>query len=135
MAPARATAHWSTAAVDDKATEEQIPDTTIAAFLDIDIRVGRVVKAEEFPQARKPAYKLWIDFGDLGVRRSSAQITDLYGLEELTGRLVLAVINLAPRQIANFVSEVLVLGVPTDDNRNVVLVGPDRDTTPGLRLH
>jgi tRNA-binding protein len=109
-------------------------DTTIEAFLEIDIRVGRVVKAEEFPQARKPTYKLWIDFGDLGVRRSSAQITDLYSIEELKGRLVLAVINLPPRQVANFVSEVLVLGVPTDANGNVVLVGPDRESAPGLRL-
>lgn len=112
-----------------------MPNTVaVEAFLDVDIRVGRVIRAEEFPRARKPAYKLWIDFGELGVRRSSAQITDLYAVDELVDRLVLAVVNLPPRQIADFVSEVLVLGVPTENGRNVVLVGPDRATAPGLRL-
>jgi tRNA-binding protein len=112
-----------------------MPDTTtIEAFLDVDIRVGRVIRAEEFPRARKPAYKLWIDFGELGVHRSSAQITDLYTVDDLKDRLVLAVVNLPPRQVADFVSEVLVLGVPTDSGRNVVLVGPDREILPGLRL-
>lgn len=109
-------------------------DTTIETFLEVDIRVGRVIKAVDFPQARKPAYKLWIDFGELGVRRSSAQITELYSVDELKGRLVLAVVNIPPRQIANFISEALVLGIPTDTDRNVVLVQPDRETAPGLRL-
>jgi tRNA-binding protein len=108
--------------------------TTIDAFLDVDIRVGRVIRAEKFPRARKPAYKLWIDFGELGVHRSSARITDLYTIDDLTDRFVLAVVNLPPRQVADFVSEVLVLGVPTNSGRNVVLVGPDREVSPGLRL-
>lgn len=107
---------------------------TLDAFLDVDIRVGRIFKAEEFPQARKPAYKLWIDFGELGERKSSAQITDLYAIDDLPGRQVLAVVNMVPRQIADFMSEVLVLGVPTDGHRNVVLIRPDHETVPGLRL-
>ncbi|MCV7402981.1 tRNA-binding protein [Mycobacterium fragae] len=110
------------------------PTTTIETFLDVDIRVGRVIKAEEFPRARKPAYKIWIDFGDLGIRKSSAQISDLYTVDELKGRLVLAVVNLPARRVADFVSEVLVLGVPTEGDRSVVLVGPDREIPPGLRL-
>jgi len=108
--------------------------TTIETFLEVDIRVGRVITAEEFPRTRKPAYKLWIDFGDLGIRKSSAQITDLYATDELVGRLVLAVVNLPPRQIADFISEVLVLGVPTEGDHAVALVGPDRDLPLGLRL-
>lgn len=108
--------------------------TTIGTFLEVDIRVGRVIQAEEFPRARKPAYKVWIDFGELGTRKSSAQITELYTTDELVGRLVLAVVNLPPRQIADFISEVLVLGVPTDSDRAVALVGPDREIPLGLRL-
>lgn len=108
--------------------------TTIETFLAVDIRVGRVTKAEEFPRAHKPAYKLWIDFGDLGTRKSSAQITDLYAADELVGRLVLAVVNLPPRQVADFMSEALVLGVPTDGDRAVALASPDREVPPGLRL-
>jgi tRNA-binding protein len=108
--------------------------TTIETFLDLDIRVGRVINAEEFPRARKPAYKLWIDFGEFGVRKSSAQVTDLYTVDELKDRLVLAVVNLPARQIADFLSEVLVLGVPTDGDRGVALVGPDREVPLGLRL-
>lgn len=109
-------------------------NTTIETFLGVDIRVGRVMQAEEFARARKPAYKLWIDFGDLGIRASSAQITDLYATGALMGRLVLAVVNLPPRQVADFISEVLVLGVPTDGERAVALVGPDREIPLGLRL-
>lgn len=108
--------------------------TTIETFLEVDIRVGRVIKAEEFPRARKPAYKLWIDFGELGIRKSSAQITDLYAADELEGRLVLAVVNLPPRKVAEFISEVLVLGVPTEGDCAVALVGPDREVPLGLRL-
>jgi tRNA-binding protein len=112
-----------------------LPETsTIEAFLDADIRVGRVIRVEKFPRARNPAYKLWIDFGQLGVHQSSAQVTDLYAVDELKDRLVLAVVNLPPRQVADFISEVLVLGIPTDGGRSVVLVGPDRDIAPGLRL-
>jgi tRNA-binding protein len=110
------------------------PTTTMETFLNLDIRVGRVIRAETFPGARKPAYKLWIDFGESGIRKSSAQLTDLYHVDELKDRLVLAVINLPPRQVADFISEVLVLGVPTQSGRDVVLVGPDREIPPGLRL-
>jgi tRNA-binding protein len=103
-------------------------------FDKIDVRVGRVIRAEEFPQARKPAYKLLIDFGpDLGTRRSSAQLTRRYRREELEGRLVLAVVNFPPRQIGPFVSEVLTLGVPDADGA-VVLVVPDADVPVGGRL-
>lgn len=113
---------------------ETASQTTIDHFLAIDIRVGKVLRVEPFSKARKPAYKLWIDFGDLGIRKSSAQLTKLYTPEELQGRLVLAVVNFPPRQIADFMSEVLVLGVPTKNNGAVVLVEPERDVSAGLRL-
>ncbi|MFF3006466.1 tRNA-binding protein [Kitasatospora sp. NPDC057940] len=109
-------------------------DITITDFLNVDIRAGRIVRAEAFPRARRPAYKLWIDFGDLGVRKSSAQITDLYALDDLEGRLVMAVVNLPPRQVADFMSEVLVLGVPGEGGGDVVLIAPDREVKPGARL-
>src|SRR5262245_46489268 len=99
---------------------------TAADFEKVDIRVGRVVRAEEFPQARKPAYKLLIDFGALGTRSSSAQLTKHYRRDELEGRLVIAVVNFPPRQIGPFVSEVLTLGVP-DAEGAVVLLAPDHD--------
>lgn len=103
-------------------------------FARVDIRVGRIVHAEEFPQARKPAYKLSIDFGEvLGVKRSSAQLTRYYQPDRLEGRLVLAVVNMPPRQIGPFVSEVLTLGVPDADGA-VVLVVPDRDVPLGGKL-
>ena len=103
-------------------------------FARVDIRVGRIVRAEEFPQARKPAYKLSIDFGEvLGVKRSSAQLTHYYQPDRLEGRLVLAVVNMPPRQIGPFVSEVLTLGVPDADGA-VVLVVPDRDVPLGGKL-
>lgn len=104
-------------------------------FLKVDVRVGLILRAEEFPGARRPAYRLWIDFGpELGVKKSSAQITDLYRSEDLAGRLVLAVVNFPPRQVADFMSEVLVLGVK-DAQGWVVLVEPERDAPPGSRLH
>ena len=104
-------------------------------FTKVELRVGRIVAAEEFPEARKPAYILQVDFGaEIGIRKSSAQITDLYTVEEVKNRLVLAVVNLAPRQVAHFKSEVLVLGVPTNGDRGVALVGPDREIPPSLRL-
>ncbi len=102
-------------------------------FLAVDMRVGRVTAVEEFPQARKPAWKLTIDFGpEIGVKRSSAQITN-YGREELEGRLVVAVVNFPPRQIGPFMSEVLTLGVPDADGAVVLLV-PDKDVAPGARM-
>lgn len=104
-------------------------------FLKVDIRVGRIVDAQLFPEARKPAFKLWIDFGpELGVKRSSAQITVHYTPETLKGRAVMAVVNFPPRQIGPFMSEVLTLGVADADGA-VVLVAPDHDAPPGARLH
>ena len=103
-------------------------------FMKVDIRVGQVVKAEPFPEARKPAYRLTIDFGpDIGVKKSSAQITVHYTLDQLEGRKVAAVVNFPPRQIGPVMSEVLTLGFP-DAEGNVVLVGVDRDTPLGGRL-
>jgi tRNA-binding protein len=103
-------------------------------FQRVDIRVGRIVRAEPFPEARKPAIKLWVDFGgDLGVKRSSAQITRHYTLEGLVGRQVIAVVNFPPRQIGKVLSEVLVLGVPDADGE-VVLMAPDQDVPLGGRL-
>lgn len=104
-------------------------------FSRVEMRVGRVVRAEPFPEARQPSLKLWIDFGrDVGVRRSSAQIAANYEPAQLEGRLVVAVTNFAPRQIGKFMSEVLVLGVP-DAHGNVVLLGPDRDVPTGGRVY
>ncbi|MFA5629171.1 MAG: tRNA-binding protein [Dehalococcoidales bacterium] len=102
-------------------------------FEKVDIRVGRILKAEDFPNARKPAYKLWIDFGEFGQKQSSAQITARYRKEDLKDRLVLAVVNFPPKQIADFKSEVLVLGVVLSDT-DVVLIQPDEDVPVGKRL-
>ena len=102
-------------------------------FFRIDIRAGTVLRCETFPEARKPAYKLWIDFGpEVGEKASSAQITELYRPEELVGKQVLGVVNFPPRQIGPFRSEVLTLGVYMGDT--VVLVHPDRDVPNGARL-
>jgi tRNA-binding protein len=103
-------------------------------FEKVDIRVGRITRAEPFPEARKPAYKLWVDFGpEIGEKRSSAQITKHYTLEELVGRQVLGVINFPPRQIGPVLSEVLVLGLP-DEEGAVVLIGPGHDVPLGGKL-
>jgi len=110
------------------------PTISFEDFLNVDIRVGRVVEAEPFLEARKPAYKLTIDFGPaIGVKRSSAQITEHYSLETLVGRLVAAVVNFPPRQVGRFMSEVLTLGFP-DEEGAVVLFAPDRDVPLGGRL-
>jgi len=104
-------------------------------FLKVDIRVGEVVRAEPFPEARKPSIRLWVDFGgDLGVKKSSAQITAHYVPRSLIGRQVLAVVNVPPRQIGPVRSEILVLGLP-DDAGEVVLIGPDQPVPKGGRLH
>jgi tRNA-binding protein len=103
-------------------------------FAKIDIRVGRIVEADVFPQARKPAYKLRIDFGDaIGVKNSSAQITKYYDAHDLVGKLVLGVVNFPPRQIATFFSEVLTLGVILGDG-DICLVHPDRDVPLGAPI-
>jgi tRNA-binding protein len=107
---------------------------TFDEFLKIDMRVGRVVRVEDFPEARKPAWKLWIDFGpEVGEKRSSAQITN-YSREELDGRLVVGVVNFPPRQIGPFVSEVLVVGA-TDVEGRVILLRPDSEVPVGERIH
>ena len=107
---------------------------SFADFERVDIRVGRIIRAEAFPEARKPAYRLLIDFGpELGTRKSSAQLTVRYRADELAGRLVLAVINFPPRQIGPMMSEVLTLGVP-DEMGAVVLITPDLDVPLGGRL-
>ena len=103
-------------------------------FARVDIRVGRITRAEPFPEARKPAFRLWVDFGgEIGVKRSSAQITAHYDPDALVGRQVLAVVNFPPRQIGPVLSEVLVLGVP-DAAGEVVLIGPGHDVPIGGRL-
>ena len=107
---------------------------TYADFEKVDIRVGRITRAEPFPEARKPAFKLWVDFGaEIGEKRSSAQITKHYTCEGLIGRQVLAVVNFPPRQIGPVMSEVLVLGVP-DDAGQVVLIGPGHEVPLGGKL-
>ena len=108
---------------------------TMEDFDKLDIRLGRVVEAADFPEARKPAYKLWIDFGaELGVKKSSAQLTALYSKEELQGKLVLAVVNFPPRQIGPFMSEVLTLGVPDADGEVVLIAPDDKGAVLGGRL-
>lgn len=102
-------------------------------FEKVDMRVGTIVRAEAFPEALKPAYKLWIDFGSLGQKQSSARITDHYGPKELVGRQVVCVVNFPPKRIGPFVSEVLVLGAYLDGHE-VILLRPDRDVGLGARI-
>ena len=107
---------------------------TYDEFAAVDMRVGRVLEVHEFPEARKPAWKLTIDFGpELGVKRSSAQVTN-YTREQLEGRLVVAVVNFPPRQIGPFMSEVLCLGA-TDEAGDIILLRPETDVPPGARIH
>ena len=108
---------------------------TFADFLKIDIRVGTVVRAEPYPEARVPAAKLWVDFGpELGVKKTSAQVVGRYPLDVLPGRQVAAVVNFPAKQIGKFMSEILVLGFPGDDGE-VVLIGPERKVPDGGRLY
>ena len=110
-------------------------EITFDDFLKVDIRVGKVIRAEPYPEARKPAIKMWIDFGDeIGERKTSAQVTAHYDPSILVGKQVMAVVNFPPRQIGRFMSEVLVLGLP-DENGEIVLIGPDGDVPVGGRMH
>ncbi len=110
-------------------------DITFDDFLKVDIRLGEIVKAEPYPEARVPAIKLWVNFGDeIGVKKSSAQITAHYAPDQLIGKQVIAVVNFPPRQIGKFMSEVLVLGLP-DSSGQVVLLGPDQKLPVGGRLY
>ena len=106
---------------------------TWADFERVDMRVGVVVDVQPFPEARRPALKLWVDFGPLGVKRSSAQITERYATADLVGRRVIAVVNFPPKQIGPFVSEVLVLGA-YDEAGHVILLRPDFDVIPGSKI-
>ena len=108
---------------------------TIDDFNTIDIRVGKIVEVKEFPEARKPSYKLKVDFGrEMGVKKSSAQIVANYSKDDLLNRYILGVVNFPPRQIGPFISEVLILGVP-DDNLQTVLIQPDNNVPLGGKLH
>ena len=110
-------------------------EITFDDFLKVDIRVGTVTRAEDFPEARKPAIKLWVDFGpEIGERKTSAQITAHYDPVTLVGRQVMAVVNFPPRQIGPFMSEVLVLGLPDSDGE-IVLLAPDQEVPDGGRMH
>ena len=102
-------------------------------FEKVDMRVGTIVEANDFPKAKKPAYQLILDFGELGMKKSSAQIVKLYNKEELIGKQVIAVVNFPPKQIANFISECLVLGI-YNENKDVVLLQPDKKTDNGCKV-
>src|SRR5579864_1671029 len=113
--------------------DKDLEQITWKDFERVELRAGTIIEVEDFPQARKPAYKLKIDFGELGVRRSSAQIKDLYTKEELLGKQILGVVNFPPKQIANFVSEVLTTGF-YQPSGEVVLLHPERKVPNGARL-
>ena len=117
------------------ALDQAAPEITFDDFLKVDIRVGTVVRAEDYPEARVPAIKLWIDFGpDIGEKKTSAQITAHYTADSIVGRQVAAVVNFPPRQIGPFMSEVLVLGLP-DENGEIVLIEPSINVPVGGRMH
>jgi tRNA-binding protein len=109
-----------------------LPEITWDDFEKVELRAGTVVRTEEFPEARKPSFKLWVDLGELGVKTSSAQITRLYGREELVGRQVLCVVNFKPKRVADFTSEVLTTGFVLEGG--VVLAQPERNVPNGSRL-
>ena len=120
---------------DDPQSNARLPIVNFEDFMKLDIRLGTIVDVKVFEEAKKAAYQLWIDFGDpLGIKKSSAQVTQNYTLGELLGRRVAAVVNFEPKQIGKFMSEVLCLGFP-DRNGNVVLVGVDRPAPAGGRLY
>jgi len=102
-------------------------------FEKVDMRAGTIISVDDFPEARKPAYKLKIDFGEFGIKQSSAQITDLYSKEDLLNKQIIAVVNFPPKPIANFLSECLVMGVYAEDN-SVVLLKPERETINGMKV-
>lgn len=102
-------------------------------FEKIDMRVGTILEVNDFPKAKKPAYQLIIDFGELGIKKSSAQIVHLYRKEDLIGRQVIAVVNFPPKQIANFISECLVMGV-YNENNEIILLAPERNTKNGCQI-
>ncbi len=102
-------------------------------FEKVDMRVGTIIEADDFPKARKPAYKLKIDFGELGIKQSSAQITELYSKSDLLNKQIIAVVNFPPKQIADFISECLVLGL-VNGNDPVILLEPDKKTINGLKI-
>jgi tRNA-binding protein len=106
---------------------------TFSDFEKLDIRTGTIIDAQEFPEARNPAFRLWIDFGPLGIKKSSAQITKLYSTEELKGKQIIAVVNFPPRQVATFISEVLVLGVYGNE-KEVILLQADRVVENGSKI-
>ncbi len=110
--------------------------TDFETFMKIEIRVGEIVRVEPYPEARRPAFKLWINFGsNFGERKSSAQITEHYSPEDLIGRQILAVVNFSPKQIGKFVSEVLVLGVPDREGNGVILIQPEAKALLGSRVY
>jgi tRNA-binding protein len=111
-----------------------VEEATYEVFRQVDMRVGRVLRAEPFAEARKPAYKLWIDFGELGERQTSAQLTTHYAPEDLVGRQVVAVVNFPAKRIAGFISQVLVLGGDAAGG-GVVLLAPDQELPPGTRIY
>ena len=102
-------------------------------FEKVDMRTGTIIEVNDFPKARKPAYKLKVDFGELGIKNSSAQITKFYTKEDLLNKKVIAVVNFPPKQIADFISECLVLGV-YDENKDVILLAPERKVTNGMKV-
>ena len=108
-------------------------EITFEDFLKVDLRVGTIIEVNDFPKARKPAYQLLIDFGELGVKKSSAQITDLYSKEDLLNRQITAIVNFKPRQIANFMSECLILGIHNEDG-DVVLLRASKEIKNGEQI-